>query len=117
MPQFWTRLGSDGSSQVIVNMTAYNKVTGSGATMARLEKLGNDIIDMMHKLKRKMEKTALTLFDKVKEGFFCTGSITKDFVTDMSKQATNFFMDAWEFKAQLDTTDTQALCTALEGLQ
>ena len=78
MPQFWTRLGSDGSSQVIVNMTAYNKVTGSGATMARLEKLGDDIIDMMRELNCKMEKTALTLFDKVKEGFFFTGSMAKD---------------------------------------
>ena len=47
-------------------MAAYNKVTGSGATMDHLMCLGDDIIELSRQLIRKMEVAALALFDKVK---------------------------------------------------
>ena len=87
------------SGQVMVNMMAYNKVTGSGTTMAWLEKLGDDIIELTQVLNWKMAKIALTLFDKIKAGFSGTSGMTKEFITDMLKLATDFFMDTWEFEA------------------
>ena len=59
----------------------------------------------------------LALFEKVKAGFSGTGSVARQFVGDMSKLATDFFMDARMYEAQLDSTDTQVLHTAVAGLQ
>ena len=64
-----------------------------------------------------MELAALALFDKVKAGFSSTGGVAQQFVGDMSKLATNFFMDARVYKAQLDSADTEAFHTAVLGLQ
>ena len=55
--------------QVMVDMTAYNKATGSGTTMDHLRHLGDDIIELSRQLNRKMELATLALFDKVKAGF------------------------------------------------
>ena len=44
--------------QVMVDMAAYNKVTGSGATMDCLRRLGDDIIELSRQLNHKMELAA-----------------------------------------------------------
>ena len=80
--------------QVMVDMATHNKATGSGATMDRLRHLGDDIIELSRQLNCKMELAALALFDKVKAGFSGTGGVALQFVGDMSKLATDFFMDA-----------------------
>ena len=120
-------MGSDGSKsnimgivsegQVMVDMAAHSKATGSGATMDRLRHLGDDIIELSRQLNCKMELAALALFDKVKAGFSGTGGVARQFVGDMSKLATDFFMDARVYEAQLDSADTEAFHSAVLGLQ
>ena len=106
-------MGGDGSKsnimgivpdgQVMVDMATHSKVTGSGATMDRLRHLGDDIIELSRQLNRKMELAALALFDKVKAGFSGTGGVARQFVGNMSKLATDFFMDTRVYEAQLDS--------------
>ena len=59
----------------------------------------------------------MALFDKVKDGFSGTGGIARQFVSDMSKLATDFFMDARVYEAQLDSADTEAFHNTVTGLQ
>ena len=92
--------------QVMVDMATHNKATGSGATMDRLRCIGDDIIELSRQLNCKMELAALALFDKVKAGFSGTGGVARQFVGDMSKLATDFFMDTRVYEAQLDSADT-----------
>ena len=80
--------------QVMVDMAIHNKATGSGATMDHLRRLGDDIIELSRQLNCKMELEALALFDKVKAGFSGTGGVAWQFIGNMSKLATDFFMDA-----------------------
>ena len=103
--------------QVMVDMAAHNKATGSGATMDHLRHLGDDIIELSRQLNHKMELAALALFEKVKAGFSGTGGVAQQFVLDMFKLATDFFMDARVYEAQLDSTDTEAFHSAVLGLQ
>ena len=103
--------------QVMVDMAAHNKATGSGTTMDYLRHLGDDIIELSRQLNCKMELAVLVLFDKVKAGFSGTGGIARQFVSDMSKLATDFFMDARVYEAQLDSTDTMAFHSVVVGLQ
>ena len=103
--------------QVMVDMATQSKANGSGATMDHLRHLGDDIIELSRQLNRKMELAALALFDKVKAGFSSTGGVAPQFVGDMSKLATDFFMDARVYEAQLDSTDTEAFHSAVLGLQ
>ena len=103
--------------QVMVDMATHNKVTGSGATMDCLRHLGDDIIELSRQLNHKMELAMLALFDKVKAGFFGTGGVALQFVGDMSKLATDFFMDARVYEAQLDSADTEAFHSTVLGLQ
>ena len=120
-------MGGDGSKsnmvgivpegQVMVDMAAHSKATGSGATMDRLRCLGDDIIELSRQLNCKMELALLALFDKAKAGFSGTGGVAQQFVGDMSKLATDFFMDARVYEAQLDSTDSEAFYSAVLGLQ
>ena len=120
-------MGGDGSKsnimgivsegQVIVDMAAHSKATGSGTTMDRLRHLGDDITELSRQLNCKMELAALALFNKVKAGFSGTGGIAWQFVGNMSKLATNFFMDARVYKAQLDSADIEMFHAAVLGLQ
>ena len=103
--------------QVMVDMAAYNKATGSGATMDHLRHLGDDIIELSSQLNHKMELATLALFNKVKASFSSTGGVARQFVGDMSKLATDFFMDARVYKVQLDSTDSEAFHSAVLGLQ
>ena len=64
-----------------------------------------------------MELATLALFNKVKAGFSGTGGIAWQFVGDMSKLATDFFMDARVYEAQLDSADSEAFHSTLLGLQ
>ena len=78
-------MGGDGSKssivgfvpegQVMVDMGAHSKATGSGTTMDCLRCLGDDIIELSRQLNCKMELAMLVLFDKVKAGFFSTGGV------------------------------------------
>ena len=86
--------------QVMVDMTTHNKATGSGATMDRLRRLGDDIIELSRQLNHKMELAALALFDKVKAGSSGPGGVTWQFVGDMSKLTTDFFMDTRVYNTQ-----------------
>ena len=120
-------MGGDGSKlnimgivsegQVMVDMAAHSKVTGSGTTTDHLKRLGDDITELSRQLNCKMKLATLTLFDKVKAGFSGTGGIAWQFVGNMSKLATDFFMDAKVYEAQLDSADTQAFHAAVLGLQ
>ena len=120
-------IGGDGSKsnivgivsegQVMVDMAAHSKATGSGTTMDHLRHLGDNIIELSRQLNHKMELATLALFDKVKAGFSSTGGVAQQFVGNMSKLATDFFMDARVYKAQLDSTDTEAFHVAVLGLQ
>ena len=103
--------------QVMVDMATYNKATGSGATMDCLRHLGDDIIELSRQLNCKMELAMLALFNKVKAGFSGTGGIAWQFVGNMSKLATDFFMDARVYEAQLDSADSEAFHSAVLGLQ
>ena len=103
--------------QVMVDMAAHSKVTGSGTTMDHLRHLGDNIIELSRQLNHKMELASLALFNKVKAGFSSTGGVARQFVGDMSKLATNFIMDARVYEAQLDSTDTEAFHSAVLGLQ
>ena len=120
-------MGGDGSKlnimgivpegQVMVDMTAHSKVTGSGATMDHLRCLGDDIIELSRQLNHKMELAVLALFNKVKTGFSGTGGVARQFVGNMSKLATDFFMDPRAYEAQLDSADSEAFRSAVLGLQ
>ena len=120
-------MGSDGAGpkiigiipegQVMVDMAAHNKVTGSGATMDCLRHLSDDIIELSRQINCKMELAALALFDKVIAGFSGTGGVARQFVGDMSKLATDFFMDARVYEAHLDSADTEAFHSTVAGLQ
>ena len=120
-------MGGDGSKlnimgivpegQVMVDMAAHSKATGSGTTMDHLRCLGDNIIELSRQLNHKMELAALVLFNKVKAGFSGTGGVARQFVGDMSKLATDFFMDARVYEAQLDSTDSKAFHSAVLGLQ
>ena len=103
--------------QVMVDMTAHNKATGSGATMDHLRHLSDDIIELSRQLNCKMELATLALFDKVKAGFSGTGGVAWQFVGDMSKLATDFFMDIRVYEAQLDSANTEAFHSTVLGLQ
>ena len=103
--------------QVMVDITTHNKVTGSGTTMDCLRCLGDDIIELSRQLNHKMELAALALFDKVKAGFSGTGGVARQFICNMSKLATDFFMDARVYEAQLDSTNTEAFHSTVLGLQ
>ena len=59
----------------------------------------------------------LALFDKVKAGFSCTGGVAWQFVGNMSKLATDFFMDARVYEAQLDSADSEVFHSVVLGLQ
>ena len=104
-------------NQVMVGMTAHNKVTGSSAMMDCLRHLGDDIIELSWQLNRKMELAVLALFDKVKGGFSGTGGVARQFVGNMSKLTMDFFMDAQMYEAQLDSADTETFQVVLIGLQ
>ena len=120
-------MGGDGSKlnivgivpdgQVMVDMATHSKVTGSGATMDHLRRIGDDIIELSRQLNHKMELATLALFNKVKAGFSSTGGVARQFIGNMSKLATDFFMDARVYEAQLDSTDTEAFHSAVLGLQ
>ena len=120
-------MGGDGSKsniiaivpegQVMVDMATHSKATGSSATMDRLRHLGDDIIELSRQLNHKMELATLALFDKVKAGFSGTGGVTQQFVGDMSKLATDFFMDARVYEAQLDSANSEAFHSAVLALQ
>ena len=110
-------MGIVSEGQVMVDMAAHSKVTGSGTTMDHLRHLGDDIIELSRQLNCKMELATLVLFDKVKAGFSSTGGIARQFVDDMSKLATDFFMDARVYEVQLDSADTEAFHSAVLGLQ
>ena len=103
--------------QVMVDMTTYKKATGSGTTMDRLRHLGDDIIELSRQLNCKMELATLALFDKVKAGFSGTGGVAWQFVGDISKLATDFFMDARVYEVQLDSADSEVFHSAVLGLQ
>ena len=110
-------VGIVSEGQVMVDMATHSKATGSGATMDRLRCLGDDIIELSRQLNRKMELAMLALFDKVKAGFSGTGGVAWQFVGNMSKLATDFFMDARVYEAQLDSADTEVFHAAVLGLQ
>ena len=75
------------------------------------------IIELSRQLNPKMELAAYALFDEVKTGFSGTGGIARQFVSDMSKLATDFFINARVYEAQLDSADTEAFHSAVVGLQ
>ena len=104
-------------NQVMVDITAHNKATGSSAMMDHLRHLHDDIIELSQQLNCKMELAVLALFDKVKAGFSGTGGVARQFVGNMSKLTTDFFMDARMYEAQLDSTDTEVFHAAVMGLQ
>ena len=110
-------VGIVSEGQVMVDMATHSKVTRSGTTMDHLRCLGDDTIELSRQLNYKMELAALALFDKVKAGFSSTGGVAQQFVGDISKLATNFFMDARVYEAQLDSADTEAFHSAVLGLQ
>ena len=97
----------------MVDMATHSKATGSGTTMDCLRRLGEDIIELNHK----MELATLALFDKVKAGFSGTGGVAQQFVGNMSKLTTNFFMDARVYEAQLDSADSEMFHSAVLALQ
>ena len=101
----------------MVDLTAHNKATGSGTTMNHLRYLGDDIIELSRQLNHKMELAVLALFDNVKAGFSGMGGVAQQFVGHMSKLATDFFMDARVYKAQLNSANTEAFHSAVLGLQ
>ena len=101
--------------QVMVNMATHNKATGSGATMDHLRHLGDNIIELSRQINHKL--ATLALFDKVKAGFSGTGGVARQFVGNMSKLATDFFMDARVYEAQLDSADSEAFHSMVLGLQ
>ena len=103
--------------QVMVDMATYSKVTGSSATMDRLRHPSDDIINLSRQLNCKMELATLALFNKVKAGFSGTGGVAWQFVSDMSKLAIDFFMDARMYEAKLDSTDTEVFHSIVLGLQ
>ena len=103
--------------QVMVDMATHSKATGSGATMDHLRCLGDDITELSRQLNHKMELATLALFDKVKAGFSGTGGVARQFVGNMSKLATIFFMDTRVYEAQLDTADSEVFHSAVLGLQ
>ena len=103
--------------QVMVDMAAHSKATRSGTTMDRLRHLGDDIIELSRQLNHKMELAMLTLFDKVKAGFSGTRGVARQFVGDMSKLATDFFMDTRVYETQLDSADSEVFHSAVLGLQ
>ena len=103
--------------QAMVDMTAHYKETGSGATIYCLRWLSDDNIELLWQLNHKMELTTLVLFDKVKAGFSGTGGFARQFVSNMSKLTTDFFIDARVYEVQLDSNDSQPFHTAVEGLQ
>ena len=53
----------------------------------------------------------------MKAGFSSTGGVAWQFVGDMSKLTTDFFMESMVYEAQLDSTDSEAFHSALLGLQ
>ena len=120
-------MGGDGSKsniirivpegQVMVDMATHSKVTGSGATMDHLRHLRDNIIELSRQLNRKMELATLVLFDKVKAGFSGTGDVARQFIGDMSKLATGFFMDARVYEAQLDSADSEVFHSTVLVLQ
>ena len=110
-------MGIVSEGQVMVDMATHSKGTGPSATMYHLRHLEDDVIELSRQLNRKMKLAALVLFDKVKAGFSGTGGVAQQFVGDMSKLATDFFMDARVYEAQLDSADTEAFRTAVLGLQ
>ena len=85
--------------------------------MDHLRHLGDDIIELSRQLNRKMELTTFVLLDKVKASFSGTGGVARQFVGDMSKLATDFFMDARVYEAQLDSANTEAFHSRVLGLQ
>ena len=103
--------------QIMVDMATHSKATGSGTTMGHLRHLGDNIIELSRQLNCKMELAMLALFDKVKAGFSGTGGVAWQFVGNMSKLATDFFMDARVYKAQLDSADSEVFHSAVLGLQ
>ena len=110
-------MGTVSEGQVMVDMAAHSKATGSGTTMDHLRCLEDNIIELSRQLNCKMELAALALFNKVKAGFSGTGGVARQFVGDMSKLATNFFMDTRVYEAQLDSADSEAFHSAVLGLQ
>ena len=110
-------VGIVSEGQVMVDMAAHSKVTRSGTTIDHLRCLGDDVIELSRQLNHKMELATLALFDKVKAGFSGTGGVAQQFVGDMSKLATDFFMDARVYEAQLDSADTEVFHAAVLGLQ
>ena len=119
-------MGGDGSKsnivrivpegQVMVDMATHSKATGSGANMDHLRHLWDNIIELSRQLNRKMELATLALFDKVKAGFSGTG-VARQFIGNMSKLATDFFMDARVYEAQLDSADSEAFHSTVLALQ
>ena len=103
--------------QVMVDMAAHSKATGSGATMDPLRHLREDIIELSRQLNHKMELATLALFDKVKAGFSGTGGVAWQFVGDMSKLATDFFMDTRLYEAQFNSADSEAFHSTVLVLQ
>ena len=103
--------------QVMVDMVAYNKVTGSGATIDHLRHLGDNVIELSRQLNCKMELATLALFNKVKAGFSGTGGVAWQFIGDMSKLATDFFMDARVYESQLDSVYSEVFHSMVLGLQ
>ena len=103
--------------QTMVDMTAHYKAPGFGATMDHLRSLSKDIIKLTWQLNCKIKLTALVLFDKVKAGLSGTCGVARDFVSDISKLMTDFFMEAWVYEVHFDSADSRALHTAVEGLQ
>ena len=120
-------MGGDGSKlnivgivsegQVMVDMATHSKATGSSTTMDHLRCLGDDIIELSRQLNHKMELAMLALFDKVKAGFSGSGGVARQFVGNMSKLATDFFMEARVYEAQLDSVDSEVFHAAVLGLQ
>ena len=85
--------------QTMTDMITHLKETGSSATMERFRKLDDDKIDLTRDLNWQIQLMSLALLDKVKEGFSGTSGVAKEFVTEMSKLAVDFFMDARGYEA------------------
>ena len=103
--------------QVMVDMAAHSKETGSVPLWITLGVLVMTSLSYPGSSSTRWNWPALALFDKVKAGFSGTGGIAWQFIGNMSKLATYFFMDARVYEAQLDSADSEVFHSAVLVLQ
>ena len=86
-------------------------------SMDHLERLANDLYAYSGELFWGLEETSMAMLDRVLSGFKRSGGRTREYIYETAAIAINFFSQAGDMEAELESSETLKFREAVNGMK